>query len=151
MTSSSTYSIPFTGIVVNAPGICGVIGTNLDELASCFPNCGLWEPSVEQVLEAEVAVRNYAKALADEHGKASCSRRQKGCGCIYRNLGKYFRQYLGITHEGRKKIFCNFHWHESEQIPDTYCGTKGGGCRFFRTWYDLESKEIDWLGINAPR
>lgn len=119
-----------------------------------------WAPGEPEVREAE-------RALAAFVGSSEAGAMLKGSS-IAAELANYKRQYWGVVRNGRRELLISF-IHRSSPLGDTgqwkttavllesggYPSAsgvvvQGGGERYFRVTYSLESKRFGQLQINSP-
>lgn len=70
---------------------------------------------------------------------------------IYININRYRCQYFGIKINGKKRIYCNFIWHQNYNM-DWHTNpiiVKDGGKHYFQIEYDVDSNTCIKFSING--
>jgi hypothetical protein len=102
-----------------------------------------WTPETRQVMALE--------KILPEHIEKNTSKNRKPI----RDISTYKRQYLGITHNGKKQIyvnaFCEAHWSRTSEWQSKFVYALGGGNCFFKLRYDPVTNEILNFEINSER
>ncbi|MBL8141409.1 MAG: hypothetical protein JNM38_09895 [Acidobacteria bacterium] len=136
---------------VHGPGYDGVVMV-----------AGAWTPSAADVREFESRLAGYVATPDVQPALQGTRIRQK--------LANYKRQYWGIIAEGRRALLVSFIYDSSTlAAPEEWRTTAvllegddppypvlsgiaiaGGGDKFFRLVYDVESKRFSRLRVNSP-
>lgn len=125
--------------LVETPGYTGVIVS--EEGASAFrylfdqASTTFWEPSSDDIAEAENCIRQFLVSAQDGY-------QQESVAFILENLGQYRRQYVGIVVDGEKRIWCNLFFSDSfpnwQRVP---VDVDDGGRHFWQIEYILSKDE----------
>ncbi len=142
---------PPSGPTVHGPGYEGVVMA-----------AGAWTPSAADVREFESRLAGYL-AASDLQPRLTGTR-------IGQELANYKRQYWGIVTGGRRALLVSF-LYDSAMLPApgewrttavllegddppypvlSGIAIAGGGDKFFRLVYDIESKRFSQLRVNSP-
>jgi len=122
---------------VKTDKVDGIICTNWAEWKFISKNKEFWTPTKEQVLQAEEGIEQNLK---DNPPRESPN--------LWRKFSKYKRQYLGITVDGHKRIYCNFYCSGEPLSEHPVFYDDGGDC-FFHVQYDVEEQKCYALSING--
>lgn len=70
---------------------------------------------------------------------------------IYNNINRYRCQYFGIIIKGKKRIYCNFIWHQNYNVDwrTNPIIVKDGGKHYFQIEYDVDSNTCIKFSING--
>lgn len=140
-----------------------VVGQGYEGLIVAAPvstQSGSWSPTERDIREAEGQLAAY---LASAEAAPLVARTR-----IRSQLAKYKRQYWGIKRGNGRVLLISF-IHDSALVDEpgrwrttsflledgtyptsTGVAVAGGGDRYFRVLYDLDSKRFSGLKINAP-
>ncbi len=122
----------------------GIICTNYKEWEFLFPqDCIFWQPSKKEVLKAETDIEKYL-------AQSKLPRASR----ILNKLPEYRRQYIGITVDGHKRIYCNFfyreyHGNNKSPLTEKPVLVDDGGEWFFKIQYDMQEDKCLDLAING--
>ncbi len=132
-------------LLIETPEYTGVIITEdaAPEFGILFDKAvtGFWQPSVNDVSEAEECIRRYLVSAQDDP-ELDTYQKDK-VAFILNNLAKYRRQYVGIVVDGEKRIGCNL-FLSDHSYPDWERAPVyliDGGNYFWQIEYDLLKDE----------
>ena len=125
----------YAGIIVSESG-ASEFGYLFNE-----PSTDFWEPSTDDVSEAEKCIKEYLVSAQD--GPASGSYQKEDVAFILENLGEYRRQYVGILVDGEKRIWCNAFYSDTSYLDweRDPVDVDGGGRNYWQIEYVLPSDE----------
>lgn len=98
-----------------------------------------WEPSRDDVMRFEEGIADYLREARDPRSPE-----------LWRKLGDYKRQYVGLIEDGRKVIYANFFCtaFEKDWMSSPIAVEDGGDC-FFQIKYEIEARRYRDLYING--
>jgi hypothetical protein len=119
----------YTGVIVSEEGALA-FRYLFDQASTAF-----WEPSSDDIAEAENCIRQFLISAQDAY-------QQESVAFILENLERYRRQYVGIVVDGEKRIWCNLFLSDSfpnwQWVP---VDVDDGGKHFWQIEYLLLEDE----------
>ncbi len=98
-----------------------------------------WEPARGDVLQFEEGLAGYLREARNERSPE-----------LWRKLGDYKRQYVGVIEDGRKVIYANFFCSALRIDWKTKpIAVEDGGDCYFQIKYEIETKRYRDLQING--
>jgi hypothetical protein len=119
-----------------------------EEIPLLVDSLNRFTPNKEQIIKLENQLQSQIKSINQTRPN-----QYKGCPVIDKNLGKYWRQYVGyINPDGNQIVVVNFIWKSKDfrdKISKGYLEVLDGCSRYWSIQYNLQTGEFFRFMVNG--
>jgi len=134
---NSPESLKGRRVPATASSAGGIICTDWDAWSVLFKETRFWSPTPREVSAADAAAEKYIRQVRPAQSPD-----------LGLKLKQYHRQYVGITSDGRKRIYINYYCQPDRLMDEPILIKDGGDC-FFHLEYDIEDRTCHRLYIHG--